>query len=62
MSTHSPDFLNAARIDEVFLLQKESGYTCIKRACDDEQIRAYMAAGDKMGRLWRHGLFKGIDP
>ena len=62
VSTHSPDFLNAAKIDEVFLLQKKSGYTCIKRACDDEQLAAYMANGDKMGRLWKQGFFEGIDP
>lgn len=62
VSTHSPDFLNATAIDEVFLLQKENGYTRIKRARDDEQISAYMADGDKMGYLWKQGFFEGIDP
>ncbi len=62
VSTHSPDFLNAATIDEVFLLQKKNGYTRIKRARDDEQISAYMADGDKMGYLWKQGFFEGIDP
>lgn len=63
VSTHSPDFLNAATIDEVFLLHKKNGYTRIKRARDDEQISAYMADGDKMGYLWRQGFFfEGIDP
>jgi predicted ATPase len=27
VSTHSPDFLNAAKLDEVFWLVKEGGYT-----------------------------------
>lgn len=62
VSTHSPDFLNAAEIDEVFLLQKENGYTRIRRARDDKQISAYMAEGDKMGYLWKQGFFEGIDP
>ena len=62
VSTHSPDFLNAAEIDEVFLLQKENGYTRIKRARDDEQLRTYMEDGDRMGLLWRQGFFEGVDP
>ena len=56
VSTHSPDFLNAARLEEVFILKKESGYTIVQRAADDPQISAYMKEGDKMGRLWTEGL------
>ena len=62
VSTHSPDFLNAVNIDEVFWLQKDSGYTSIHRAKDDEQISAYMAAGDQMGYLWKQGFFEGANP
>ena len=62
VSTHSPDFLNAAKLEEVFWLQKDKGYTTIKRASDDEQISAYMADGDKMGYLWKQGFFTGADP
>ena len=62
VSTHSPDFLNAARVEEVFWLEKEQGYTTIKRASDDEQIVAYMGDGDKMGYLWKQGFFGGADP
>ena len=62
VSTHSPDFLNAVDLDEVFLLQKENGYTRIRRASDDEQISAYMADGDRMGHLWKQGFFEDIDP
>ncbi len=62
VSTHSPDLLNAAQLDEVFWLVKENGYTQIRRAMDDEQIRAYMEAGDQMGYLWKEGFFKGADP
>lgn len=62
VSTHSPDFLNAARVDEVFWLVKQDGYTKVKRAQDDDQIVAYMNAGDQMGYLWKQGFFEGADP
>lgn len=62
VSTHSPDFLNAARLEEVFWLVKNNGYTVIKRASDDKQITAYMNDGDKMGYLWKQGLFQGVNP
>ncbi len=62
VSTHSPDFLNAVGLDEVFLLRKEQGYTLINRAADDKQIAAYVEEGDKMGTLWKQGFFTGVDP
>ena len=62
VSTHSPDFLNAAKLDEVFWLEKKNGYTQIKRASDDIQIKAYMNEGDQMGFLWKQGFFGDIDP
>ncbi|MFT5497342.1 MAG: putative ATPase [Kiritimatiellia bacterium] len=62
VSTHSPDFLNATQVDEVFWLTKTDGYTAVSRASDDPQISAYMADGDQMGYLWKQGLFGGVDP
>lgn len=62
VSTHSPDFLNAATIDEVCWLVKKDGATEIRRARDDEQIVTYMANGDQMGYLWKQGFFEGADP
>jgi predicted ATPase len=62
ISTHSPDFLNAARLDEVFWLVKKEGYTTIRRASDNEQIRTYMDDGDQMGYLWKQGFFEEADP
>lgn len=61
-STHSPDFLNATRLEEVFWLTKEGGHTQIIRASDDPQLKAYMSEGDQMGYLWKQGFFKGVDP
>jgi predicted ATPase len=62
VSTHSPDFLNATQLQEVFWLVKEDGYTKIKRASQDAQIAAYMQEGDQMGYLWKQGFFGGVDP
>jgi len=62
VSTHSPDFLNATRLEEVFWLVKKDGYTQIRRAKDDPQLAAYMAEGDQMGYLWKQGFFPEVDP
>ena len=62
VSTHSPDFLNATRLNEVFWLQKQGGYTTIHRASKDKQVAAYMDDGDQMGALWKQGFFQGVDP
>lgn len=62
VTTHSPDFLNAVGLNEVFWLVKQAGYTQVRRAADDAQLSAYMAAGDQMGYLWSQGLFPGAHP
>jgi predicted ATPase len=62
VTTHSPDFLNAAQLEEVFWLVKTDGYTEVLRAAENEQISAYMAEGDQMGYLWKQGLFPGANP
>jgi len=62
VSTHSPDFLNAAELNEVFWLVKKNGFTEIHRAKDNAQIAAYMAEGDQLGYLWKQGFFDGVDP
>lgn len=63
VSTHSPDFLNATEVGEVFWLEKgEDGFSKVCRAADDAQVVAYMKEGDKMGYLWNQGLFGKADP
>ena len=62
ISTHSPDFLNAVELGEVFWLVKDKGYTQVHRASDNEQLCAYMREGDQMGYLWKQGLFPGAQP
>lgn len=56
ISTHSPDFLNALEIEEVYYLNKTNGYTDIERIADIELISNLIADGDKIGYLWKQGL------
>jgi len=62
VSTHSPDFLNACKLEEVFWIVKSNGYSEIRRAADNEQVSSYMAQGDQMGYLWKQGFFADADP
>ena len=62
VSTHSPDFLNATQLDEVFWIEKKDGYSQVRRAQDDKQVAAYMRDGDQMGYLWKQGFFEGANP
>jgi predicted ATPase len=62
VSTHSPDLLNAVRLEEVLWLIKKDGLSEIRRAQDDAQVSRYMKHGDKMGYLWKQGFFTGVDP
>ncbi|MFH1497985.1 MAG: AAA family ATPase [Verrucomicrobiota bacterium] len=62
VSTHSPSFLNAAELGEVFWIQKVEGYSKVLRARDDAQIAAFMQEGDQLGYLWNQGFFQGANP
>ena len=62
VSSHSPSFLDAVQLNEVYWLVKDNGRTRIIRAQKDKQIAAFMNEGDQMGYLWQAGLFPGADP
>lgn len=62
VSTHSPDFLNGCELEEVFWLQKQGGYSTIRRASEVELLKGLVEAGDMPGALWKQGLFEGADP
>lgn len=61
ISTHSPDFLNALALAEIYCLRKIDGFTQITRATDSENLRALNEAGDLPGYLWKQGLFEGLN-
>ena len=62
ISTHSPDLLNSAFIDEVFWLVKKNGFTQISYAKESDVIYYHSRAGEKLGYLWKQSYFKGSDP
>jgi len=62
VSTHSPDFVDALIIKELFLVKKENGTSKILAAKNDPEISELHDNGCKLGWLWQHKYFKGIDP
>lgn len=61
ISSHSPDFLNALTLDEIYCLRKEQGFTRISKASDSANLRALFDAGDLPGYLWKQGLLEGLN-
>lgn len=56
ISSHSPDFLNAVELDELYCLIKKDGYTNIYCARDNELVTSLYKGGDLLGYLWNQGL------
>ena len=62
VSTHSPDFVNGAQLEEIYWLVKKDGFSEIRRASENALLRNLFDAGDLPGALWRQGLFEGAGP
>lgn len=67
VSTHSPDFVNALNIEELFLVKKQQGVSTIVSVeefdkTEGAQLKELYENGCELGWLWQHGYFKGIDP
>ncbi len=58
VSTHSPDFLDAIELDEIFLMNKKSGFTEIQRVRDNPLVCSLVQYGEKPGSLWKQGLLE----
>lgn len=58
VSTHSPEFLNALNLDEIYCLRKDNGFTTIVCANQSANLRSLFEAGDLPGYLWKQGLFE----
>lgn len=56
ISTHSPDFLNAVELDEIYYLIKKDGFTEVKKASDNPLAVSLVEAGDLPGWLWKQGI------
>ena len=62
VSTHSPDFLNGAKLEEIFWLVKKDGFSTILSAGEDTLLQSLVEQGDLPGALWKQGLFEGAEP
>jgi predicted ATPase len=60
VSSHSPDFVNGLKIEELFFLVKDKGFTIIKAAKDDEQVTE-LSKDNELGWLWRNHYIKGAN-
>jgi len=56
ISTHSPDFVNAVELEELFIIKKQDGVSKVMAVSDDENIGSLYKNGDKLGVLWQEGL------
>lgn len=62
ISTHSPDFVNALKIEELFWIEKKGGYSKIHRALEDKTVKSLFDNGDHLGYLWNQNFLKGSSP
>ena len=63
ITTHSPDFLNGARPQEVRILYRDTqGYTQATRVSDIPGIPEFVEAGAALGHLWIEGHFNMGNP
>ena len=62
VSTHSPEFINGASLEEIYWLEKKNGFAHVQRAADRDLLRRLIEEGDRPGELWKQGLFEGADP
>ena len=59
ISTHSPDFLNAISLEEIYCLEKRDGFTTIRKASENSLVKSLYEAGDLPGALWRQHILAG---
>lgn len=62
ISTHSPEFVNALKPEELFWLHKKDGFTTVQGAAHNDEIRALYKEGDLLGQLWKQQYLKGSGP
>jgi predicted ATPase len=60
ISTHSPDFLNGLKLNEIYWLRKQAGFTTVHCASDAPLLNRLIEVGDLPGALWKQGLFEGV--
>lgn len=63
VTTHSPFFVDALRLDEVRVLWRdENGHTRTQRVKDVRGVPEFVGAGAQLGELWMENQFRVGDP
>lgn len=63
VTTHSPEFINELRPDELWMIHRgPDGYASVSRASDDDRIMAMVQSGGQLGWLWVEGYLGAADP
>ncbi len=60
VSTHSPDFVNGLKVNELFFMVKKNGFTSIQAAKSDELVKE-LSRDNQLGWLWRNHYIKGAN-
>ena len=60
VSTHSPQFLNAIELNNLFIIEKFSGASSVTPLSEDPLISEQMQAGWSAGTLWEQGHMAGV--
>ncbi|MBL0127740.1 MAG: AAA family ATPase [Flavobacteriales bacterium] len=59
ITSHSPEFVNALRSEEVWVISRDDkGYTRAQRAADMKGIPKHVQTGGMLGDLWMEGFFE----
>jgi predicted ATPase len=62
VATHSPDFVNGLKVDELFFLVKDQGFSIIKAASADEKVKELTKdESNQLGWLWRNHYIEGAN-
>ncbi|MDR2470536.1 MAG: AAA family ATPase [Treponema sp.] len=57
ISTHSPDFVNAVELDELFIIKKQNGYSTVDSVTKNKTVvSVYHQGDDKLGYLWQEDM------
>ncbi|MHC6202240.1 AAA family ATPase [Breznakiellaceae bacterium SP9] len=57
ISTHSPEFVNAIELNELFIIKKQNGFSQVEAIANNENVVSlYQHGDDKLGYLWQEGL------
>ncbi len=61
IETHSCDFLNWAKLEEIYYFTKRKGFSTVRCVAESELLHRLHENGDLPGTLWYSGLLEGAE-